>query len=301
MTSQSHRTALFFRFAAALLAWLGVAVPLARAQAPPQAPQVIYYGQGSKGDVEHSLQFQVLSLAVRECGKPYVLKPSPLGKSAEARTISALADGEQIDVAWLGVSAANDRKLLPVRIPIDRGLMGYRIFLIDGARQPEFDRVRDLTDLRRMKALQGVGWQDVDVLRLAGLQVSTADYSHLFRMTLARRGDFFPRSAFEAFGEQAKHASEAPGLAVEKTLVLHYPQASMFYVRRSDPVLHDDLYRGLLKAYDDGAFMTLFNSNPGVRAALDQAHLKSRRVIEIDNPFLSAETRAIPQRFWYRP
>ena len=275
---------------------------LARPAASPAAPpRVVYYNQGRRANAEKRFYFQVLKLVLRESGKPYVLKPSPLGTMTDTRATEALTDGEPIDVAWLGVNATLDQQLSPVRIPIDRGLLGYRIFLIDGARQGEFDKVRDLADLRRLIALQGAGWADVAVLHQAGLQVRTGDYSHLYRMTLARRGDFFPRSAFEAFSEQTQHVAEAPGLAVEKTLVLHYPLTSMFYVRKTDRTLHDDLYRGFLNAYADGSYMRLFNSNPDIRSALHQARLKSRRVIEIDNPFLSPETRAIDARFWYRP
>jgi hypothetical protein len=265
------------------------------------AARYIYYNQGSKFDAERSFPFQVLKLILAKSGKPYQLRPSPIGRATETRAIDALVAGEKIDVAWLGVSQTVDNKLLPVRIPIERGLLGYRVFLIDQRRQDDFRKVASLQDLRRYRALQAAGWPDIEVLRNAGLEVRTGDYTHLFQMTLARRGDFFPRSAFEAFVERDKHADDAPGLAVEETLALHYPYASMFYVRRSETTLHDDLYRGFQRAYADGSYMRLFLSNPDIRTALRQAKLTSRHIIEIDNPFFPAEDRAIDARYWYRP
>jgi hypothetical protein len=261
----------------------------------------LYFAQGNKAEAEKTFPYQVLKLILVKSGKPYQLKASPIGRSNESRTIDALIANEKIDVAWLGVSKALDSELLPVRIPIDRGLLGYRIFLIDARRQDEFRRIRSLQDLRRYRMLQGPGWADIDAMRNAGLDVRTGDYLHLFQMTMAGRGDLFPRSAFEAFYEKDKHAADAPGLAVEQTLALHYPHTSMFYVRKSDKTLHDDLYRGFQRAYADGSYMRLFLSHPDIRSALGKAKLTSRRVIEIDNPVFPPEDRAIDAKYWFQP
>ncbi len=288
------------RLAVIILSIAGALAPGAQA-AQPDAPQVIYYNQGGKANAEKRFNYKVLQLIVSKCGKPYQLRPTPMGRMTDSRAAEALAAGEPVDVAWLAVSAKLDQTLTPVSVPIDRGLLGYRLFLIDQARQDEFSHVRNLADLRRLKALQGAGWQDTTILRQAGLPVRTGDYDHLFRMTLARRGDYFPRSAFEAYSEQADHVGQAPGITVERSLVLHYPLTSMFYVRRANHTLHDDLYRGFMRAYADGSYMRLFHSDPGIRAAIYKAKLSSRRVIEIDNPFLSPQTRGLDARFWYHP
>lgn len=265
------------------------------------APQVVYYNTNNGIEATRTLPYQVLKLALSRCGKPYVLKPSPLGKATEQRAIEAMVAGQQVDVAWLGVSQQADNKLLPVLFPVDGGLLGYRLLLIDGARQAEFSKVRSVADLRRLSALQGTGWPDVRLLRGAGLRVLTGEYKDLFRMLVFRRGDYFPRGAYEIFGEQKDNVAKAPGLAVEKTLLLHYPFTAMFYVQKSNPVLHDDIYRGLMAAERDGSYRALFNSNPLVRSAIDQGGFRSRRLIEIDNPYLSAQARAIDPRYWYRP
>jgi len=262
---------------------------------------VVYYNQGNGVPAEQLFSFKVLKLALAKSGKTYVLKPSPLGKITERRATEAMIAGEKLDVAMLGANAAVDAKLRPVRIPIDKGLLGYRIFLIDGARQAEFSRVRTLADLRRFSALHGLSWPDTQILRHAGLPVWTGAYASLPRMTMARRADYFPRAAHEVFGDQAKASPDAPGLAVEKTLVLRYRFTALFYVSKANKQLHDDLYRGFLAAYDDGSYEALFRSDPDIRAALTRANLKSRRVIEIDNPYLSPETAAIDERFWFKP
>ncbi len=294
-----------FRFARAALRRLYplvLAIGLAHA-APCHAaqPQTIYYNTGNSVPAEKTFDFRVLKLALSKSGKAYRLAPSPLGPATEPRVIEAMVSGQKLDVAWLGASADADDKLAPVLIPIDRGLLGYRLLLIDGARQAEFSRIRNLADLRALSMLQGKGWPDVAVLRHAGLKVRTGKYRDLFRMLMAGRADDFPRGANEIFGEQPSNLAGAPGLAIEKTLVLHYTFTSLFYVQKTNTILHDDLYRGFLRAIDDGSYEALFRSDPAIRVALTQANLKSRRLIEIDNPYLSPETRSIAPRFWFKP
>jgi hypothetical protein len=262
----------------------------------------VYYSQGDGTAAETSFPFQVLKLGLSKTGKSYILRPSPVGRANSQRAAAAMAADGPIDVQWIAASLADDQKMSPVLFPIDMGLLGYRVFLIDGARQKEFDQIKSIEDLRKMVALQGSGWADVEVLRSAGLTVRTAPtYKDLFPMTLKGRADYFPRGAFEAYSEKRTFADSAPGLAVEDSLVLYYPFSFIFYVKKTDGQLHDALYRGLLAAFDDGSYKALFLSNPDVQSVMANAHLKTRRVIKIDNPFLSAEMKAVDKRFWYQP
>lgn len=279
-----------------------VAAPLLAAPslAAAQSP-VIYYNQGNGLAAETTFGFKVLQLALAKSGRRSVLKPSPLGRVTEPRAIAAIASRNQMDVAMLGTSAVADASLAAVRLPIDRGLLGYRLLLIDRARQAEFLRVRDLRGLCRLSALQGKGWPDVDILRQAGVTVWTGAYEKLFAMTLARRGDFFPRGVLEAYGELARMSPANPGLAVETSLLLRYRFTSMFYVSKANQALHADLYRGFIRAFEDGSYQRLFDQDETIQGALARANLRHRRVIDIENPNLSAATSAIAERFWFQP
>lgn len=259
----------------------------------------IYYN--SAGGKEKTLGYQVLQLAIEKSGKPYVLKPSPTGYSSNAGMVDAIANGAQIDIAWVNAAKAVSAKLLSVPFPIDRGLGGYRLFLIDGARQGEFSRVKTLDDLKSFIALQGTGWADVDVMRKSGLTVRTGPQKNLYRMTMGRRGDYFARGVNEALNEQAKQVADVPGLAVEKTLVLQYPSASIFYVSKSRPELRDDLMRGLEQAWKDGSFEEIFLSNPDIRLAFEKGDLKTRTILKIPNPNLPEDILAMDARYWFDP
>lgn len=275
--------------------------PVAHARTSTPAPRIIYYNQGNGLVTERTLGFKVLELALQKSGVRYELRPSPVGRVTEPRAIEAIRTGNQMDVAMLGASDHADALLAPVRIPVDRGLLGYRIFMIDRTRQPEFDNVRTREDLARYTALQGKGWPDTRILRNAGITVWTGAYSRLFAMTVAGRGDMYPRGVVEAYGELELHRPELPTLVLEKGLALHYRFTSFFYVAKSNTVLLGHLYRGMERAYADGSYDRLFNTDPSVRRALALTDLRHRRIIEMDNPFLSPETRAIPEHYWWRP
>ena len=76
--------------------------------------------------------------------------------------------------------------------PLYRGLIGYRVFLIEKGRQADFDSVQTLEDLSKLTAVQGTGWDDIKILRAAGLPVVDGHYVNLPKMLQARRGDYYP-------------------------------------------------------------------------------------------------------------
>jgi hypothetical protein len=282
--------ALFFIFAASVA---GVTTENA------QAAQIIHYN--SSGNKEKTLGFKALQLAFEKIGNPYVLKPSSIGFNTTNAMIEALTNGDKLDILWAAASNKTSEKLLPVPFPIDRGLLGMRILLIDGARQNEFSQVKNLNDLKKFIALQGLGWADVDVLRKAGLTVRTGSAKNLYKMTVGGRGDHFARGAFEAFNEQVREVGNVPGLAVEKTILLQYESSNTFYVKKSNPKLRDDILRGLEIAWKDGSFNALFFDDPDVKTALSKGDFKNRTLIKINNPNFPADLSKADARYWYDP
>jgi hypothetical protein len=291
------------RAAFSMVALLGALVGSLGAGAQAQAGErVVYYGLSNGGHPDQTFPFRVLKLALEESGVPYVLKPSPVGFITPQRSMEIMTAGGKIDIDWYGANKQADEALEPILFPIDGGLLGYRLFLIDGARQGEFDRVRTVTDLRQFAPLQGKGWADVSVLRKNGIRVRTAsNREKIYKMTMVGRGDYFPRGAFEAFTEEDQFGPANPGMAVEKNLVLHYPLTFLFYVQKSNGTLHDDIYRGLMKAVSDGSYKRLFLSDPDIKTAIEKAQFKSRRILEIDNPDMPARVKAIDGKYWFHP
>jgi len=261
----------------------------------------VFYPAEKGRSIEERLPFQVLKLALEKSGGDWQLKPSLKARMNETRSKALIAAGDGVDVGWYGTYKELEDTLLPVRIPINGGLLGWRLLLIDGARQSEFDAVRTLDDLKSFTFVQGDGWGDVAILKAAGLRVDTGDYDDLFRLIGGGRADAFPRSAVESFFERQERISQVPNLEVEQKLVIHYPFVRLFFVRKENLELHDAIYSGLVKAHADGSFKALFQSHPDNQVVLTKARLDTRRRIDIDNPSMSMETAGIPDKFWYSP
>jgi hypothetical protein len=234
----------------------------------------------------------LIELALKESGRDYALQPTG-EEMSQTRAARELELGK-VDFIWTGTSADYEQRFRAIRIPVMRGLDGYRICVINPARQPAFSAVKSLADLQQLTIGQDPGWSDVKVLGAAGFSVVTGPYESLFDMVDRGRFDCFLRGAHEAPTEAAKH----PGLAVENELLIVYPFTSFFFVNKDNAALAEDLENGLKKAYEDGSFMAYFKNNPAIKAIFEQTHIEQRRRFDIPNPLLTDATRAIPAEYW---
>ena len=285
---------------ARFMGFAGIAVVLlAAVSATTAEPLRVVYPTERGRAYQDAFELQVLELALEKSGREFTLVPSDQSMT-ETRSRDLLERGTgDVSVAWYGTAADFEARLLPVRIPIARGLLGHRIFLIHEAQQRQFSAVEDVDDLASLLGVQGIGWSDVEILEGAGLQIATGEYHNLFRLIDRGRADYFSRGVNEAFAELQQYQAENGNLAIERDLVLIYPFAKLFFVNRDDQELHDAIYDGLVAAYDDGSYLELFNSHPAITDVLEQADIANRRPLFVDNPLMTAETRAIAPRYWF--
>ena len=273
-----------------LLAGLAAAAP-----APPRT--VVYPRAENTVDERDRYPVQLLTLALRKAHADVALRPHAVFM-LQVRAMREVEQQSGLDIVWTMTSREREQALLPVRIPIDRGLLGWRLLLIRPVEAPLFADVRSLAQLKDLRGGQGADWPDTTILRDAGLAIDeSARYGDLFQKLAAGRIDYFPRSVQEIWGELDNH--KADGFVIEPTLALHYPTAMYFFVNKKNAALADDIRRGLDIALKDGSFEALFRQNFG--AILERAQLGKRHVLEMRNPLLPAETPLDDARLWYRP
>lgn len=88
---------------------------------------------------------------------PYVLKPASVSMN-EDRYLAEARSGKLVNVVWSAATRDNERNLLPVRIPLGKGILGYRIALIHKDNQHMLGQIKSLDDLRNIaSALAGGG------------------------------------------------------------------------------------------------------------------------------------------------
>lgn len=267
----------------------------AAAEAPARAKPLVY-PQHDPGRVPqwHYMQ-EVIKLAITRSGTDYELLESPVPMT-QARVVRELADRSgRIDLCWTMTSIEREGQMLPVRVPMDRGLIGCRIAFV---RPEDVDRwrdLRDLSELSRYVAGQGQDWPDTGILRANGLPVQgISRYEALFDMLRLRRIDYFPRAVFEIDDEAA--TPQAHDLVIEPHVLLRYPAASYLFVRPDRPQLAAELQRGMDSAASDGSLARLFQQYFG--DLMRRHHLARRRQLLLKNPLLPPETPLHKPAYW---
>lgn len=242
----------------------------------------------------------VLKLALDRSGRPYGIAVVRT-EATVPRLMRLLESGPdaEITVHWAATEPQFEERLLPIRVPIDRGLIGYRVLLVRAGDEGRFAGVRSLDDLKTFNLGQGFGWSHVAILRGAGLTVQEIpDFDGLFRMVDAGNLDAVPRGATDIGREIAERAATSPNLAIEPRLALVYDHAAMFFfVNRRNLALYQALKDGLDRAYADGSFMALFGTHPDIRAGLALA-AQDRLLLKIVNPALTPATAVLDARYF---
>lgn len=280
------------RMAAAIFAVLLAAV----LAAPCALAEVLLFPRPESLDDERGdYAFQLLQLALIKAGsgEQVVMTPHYMQQN---RSLTEVANGTgKVHVVATMTSIEREQQLLAIRIPISKGLIGWRLLLVRQADKGRYRHASTLADLAPYKVAQGHDWPDLGILRANGADAApVSSYNSLFGMLKAGRIDYLPRSVQEIWPEAARH----PELAVESHLVLRYPTADYFFVHRSNARLAEQIRQGLEAAMADGSMDLLFYRHFGAR--LRQAGLDKRRVVELVNPLLPPETPLARKELWFQ-
>jgi ABC-type amino acid transport substrate-binding protein len=262
-------------------AWWGLPVWLILQSAAACADTVIHYPRPETG-ADHLSQYplRLLQQALHGAERDYRVELYPV-RMQQARALLRLENSEGIDVVTTMTSAEREARLQPIRIPLDKGVWGLRLLLINKASAGKFAAIASAAQLKPLLAGQGSNWPDTAILRGNGMRVygAPAGYEVLYRMLETGNIDYFPRSVTEIWGEHQLHRD---ALMIEPALVLRYRTAVYFFVRKSDTRLAADLQNGLERMLADGSFEKLFQKFFGEQ--IRRAALKDRRVIDLVNP-----------------
>jgi len=256
--------------------------------------KVVYPRAKYSSDGRANYQIALLDLAMRKAGVEYDLYPTSIFMQ-QNRALQQLTANDEISVVWSMTTTAREKDLLPIRIPIDKGLLGWRIFLINKNDAPQFEQLQTLEQLKPFAAGQEHDWPDIQILSANGLKVyASIDYASLFKMLRAGRIDYVPRSIVEIWGEQQAH--QDMDFAVEKSIVLQYPAAEYFFVNKNNKPLATALEKGLRAAIKDGSFEKIFTKYNG--EAIKRANIKNRKLFKLRNPDLPEETPLTEKELW---
>ncbi|GAA0299780.1 transporter substrate-binding domain-containing protein [Psychrosphaera haliotis] len=201
----------------------------------------------------------------------------------QERALHELNTRRSIDVYWSVSTKARETVARPIRIPLLKGLIGYRVSLILKDRLQEFQNIESIDKFRELAAGQGHDWPDYDILKFNKFSVFPASlYGSIIELLHLKRIDHFPRGLNEILREFELMNDER--IMIEPKFILHYPSYVYFFVAMENMRLAERIEKGLLLAQQDGSFNKLFRDFVHFDKLNEVLNLESRKIIELKNP-----------------
>lgn len=255
-----------------------------------QAVEVVYPG-AHRTDypiklLEHALSYHA--------DKGYRLKPFGT-HLPKPRAFDIMQRGEGLDVMMGTGTKKRVEAYQAVHFPILKGLNGLRIPLVS---KKQVERFADVTTEAQLKALlagQFHTWSDTKILRYNKLRLfAGTNADGLYHMLSKGRIDYFPRSVLEIQWDFERHRDL--DLAIDQHVLIQYPSAFYYFVRKGNETLAHDILSGLEQALADGSFDKMFDAEYG--EILRKNRIAERRVFRLHNPMLSTETPLHRAELW---
>ena len=213
--------------------------------------------------------------------------------------MAAVVQDKTNNVLWTMTNVDREQSMRAIRIPLLKGLIGYRLLVIRKEDQAKFAKITTKGELLALRAGQGMHWPDTEILRANKFQVTEAmAKENLYKMLVAKRFDFFPRGATEVNLEA--DLIRAQNLMVEPRLILHYPAALYFFVNKKNTELAQRLEKGFSIIQRNGEFDKLFLSAERVKSAIDILKEPQRKIIQLDNPYLPSDAPLNIPQYWLK-
>lgn len=249
-------------------------------------PTVVSYLKLEGFDAHYQYRYQLIE-QVLEITRPefgdYQLKPFTAQVST-VRYAQLLTEGQQLNLLWAspGTPVAQADA---ITIPIDivKGLLGYRVCLINTNALPNLSFINDLNAFRKIKVGQAQ-WPDRAVYHFNKVaEVDAPNFLALFKMLGAKRFDCIPLGVDEAEKIYQDKKSQYPFLVIDSHLLIYYHYPVYLYVSKKHPELAKRLTAGLQKMQNNGNFDQLFLKFHAQDMA--RLELKNRVLICLKSPY----------------
>lgn len=261
---------------------------------PPQSEQ----------DASHSYFSELLQLALDKTQTIYgqaVVQPVSFVLE-QGRAEKALGSGQHIDVYWMGTSLKREQQLTPIRIPLLKGLLGYRGLIIRESDRSSFTHKTNWLSLTRSTICQGMHWPDSDILEHSGFRViRSARFKSMFAMLENNRCDMFPRGIHEGPAEVSANRQTSSKLGWFDKYLIYYPFPMYFFTQKDNLILASRITQGLEMMISDGSFTLFMQQHPVSRHLFPLSQWTHRVMLDLINPDLPLYTDITNKRYWVVP
>ncbi|OUR95234.1 hypothetical protein A9Q84_15440 [Halobacteriovorax marinus] len=248
---------------------------------------VIYPAPQSEKDTRRPEVKELIKLALeatKDTHGPYILKKSSQYMNIK-RQERELKNSKNINIAWFDTTEEKNNKLLPIEIPMQMGIVGYRVLLVQEKFKKKFEKVSNIEDLRKLKNGLMKSWNNYDIFNYNNLPIALGNnYEGLFLKLRNGHFDYFSRGLNEAYKELQDRPSLQKDLVVDKNISLYYKHYNFLYTSKKNIALNERIKKGLKLIIKNGIFYKVFCKFN--RKYIEQSNLSNRTLIELYNPII---------------
>lgn len=236
---------------------------------------------------------KVLDLALSKLNENYEIIGPKKQDINEARGELLVTSG-MLDVEFISTTQNRESSMIPIKIPIYRGLLGLRLLLVKPEINTKIKHVDSLSKLQQFVGGHGEHWGDLPVYAANNLRVVTiVQYDNIFKMLKRGRFDYFHRGTSEIWSELARYSDD---FVIADNIMLFYPHPVYFFVGKHRPDLAIQIEKGLDIALKDGSYQQLFLDH--FKEIIIRSKLSSRQLITLTNPVVPEGTPPIDTSWW---
>jgi hypothetical protein len=249
----------------------------------------------TRNDYPVELLQAILEVTKDEYGE---CKTNPVGPVNQKRARQALETG-QLDIAWFPATVNNNERFQPIKVPLRKGLLGWRLLMVNNNEKNKFAEVDSLEKLKAFGTAFGADWQDYPVMKANFDKLTLGDdYEQMFKMLHRKRFDFFSRSLHEVLDEIEYHKSVGYDFAVLDHIMLRYKAVDLFYVNKENDTLYQRIRKGMNKVIVSGKFNELFYSY--YEHHIRSANIGNKTIIDLENPMFPDDIEYRDPQLWFQ-
>lgn len=210
---------------------------------------------------------------------PYTLRFSDR-EMTRSRTFNEMQRGVRVNVADTPITEKWTEEFIRIPIPIQRGILSYRLFLVTKENENLLADVNSLEDLKRIRQGSGNQWSVTKKLQLNDFNiVEGPSKDALMNMLQANRFSIYSRGINEVYGELNRYKKSHPNIVLDKHIALYSYLPMYFHVSPKAERIAKRIERGLLLIEENGEYERIFQSYN--EKSLEQAQLQGRKIFTI--------------------
>jgi hypothetical protein len=252
---------------------------------------------GFKKETQDKYTFLQFLNAMKNNGHTYSLNQYPEKLTRPRQLLHFELEKSQCDVFTGGANLEYSARFLRVDIPLTRGLLGYRYFMVENE---QLENLASLSTIKEFKEHLIIGSNTAklknDIFNYNNFNIMNSTSGRAWLMLKGQRFNAIQRSIVGNISKREKSRTES---SIYRNLMVYYHADLFFYVNKNRKDLHEILLNGLIKAYKNGSFMKTFDNHSDITQALNFLNnFEEKNIYGMKNPYLDSDFYNISAEYW---